>query len=109
MDVHCATCGEPWDIEHLRQDLIYDVGASDDEAERWLSLIGKARLSPFYRDMFQSAGWEFGECLLDVRRCLTCPPGAELSPESEVYRDLVVELLGEDEDLIAFRFRDFQL
>ena len=23
MDVHCTTCGEPWDVYHLRHDAIY--------------------------------------------------------------------------------------
>jgi len=109
MDIYCATCGEPWDTEHLRQDLIYDVGAHEDEAEHWLKVPQKDRLSPFYRDLFRSEGWEFGSSLFDIRRCSACPEGASLDPERASLRTMIVDLYGDDEDAIAFTFEDFQL
>ena len=33
MDVHCTTCGEPWDVYHLRQDAIYETDLSHAEAK----------------------------------------------------------------------------
>ena len=28
MDVHCTTCGEPWDVYHLWHDAIFETGLS---------------------------------------------------------------------------------
>ncbi len=28
MDVHCSTCGEPWDVYHLWHDAIFETGWS---------------------------------------------------------------------------------
>jgi hypothetical protein len=33
MDVHCATCGEPWDTYHIRHDAVYETPAGLD----WLN------------------------------------------------------------------------
>ena len=38
MDVHCTTCGEPWDVYHLRHDAIYETDLSHAEAKAWTQL-----------------------------------------------------------------------
>ena len=35
MDVHCTTCGEPWDTYHLQHDAIYETGLTHDQAKAW--------------------------------------------------------------------------
>jgi hypothetical protein len=45
MDVHCSTCGEPWDVYHLRHDAVFDTDLSEEEAQAWGSLSRKARLA----------------------------------------------------------------
>lgn len=56
MDVHCSTCGEPWDIYHLRHEAIFETDLDQAEAEAWCSLPGKIRLNPRYRKKFKAAG-----------------------------------------------------
>jgi len=52
MDVHCSTCGEPWDVYHLRHDAIFETDLSHEEAEAWRTLSAKLRLSARYREEF---------------------------------------------------------
>ena len=44
MDVHCTTCGEPWDVYHLRHDAIYETDLSHAEAKAWTELSPHLRL-----------------------------------------------------------------
>jgi hypothetical protein len=109
MDVHCTSCGEPWDVYHLRHDAIFDTDLSPEEAEAWRSLSAKQRLSPRYREKFKTAGWEFGGSILNVRHCPACPPGATPNPEKAALKAAIVEALGDDEDGIAATMEDFGL
>lgn len=38
MDVQCSTCGEPWDVDHLWDDAVFETAVSDEETEAWRSL-----------------------------------------------------------------------
>jgi hypothetical protein len=38
MDVHCSSCGEPWDVYHLRHEAIFETALDHTEAETWRSL-----------------------------------------------------------------------
>ena len=38
MDVHCTTCGEPWDVYHLRHDAIFETDLDHAEAKAWSGL-----------------------------------------------------------------------
>lgn len=109
MDVHCSTCGEPWDVYHLWHDAIFETDLSHEEAEAWRTLSLALRLSPRYREKFRAAGYEFGASVYDVRRCPACPKDAEPDPEKSALKSAVVELLGEDEDGIAATLEDFGL
>jgi hypothetical protein len=109
MDVHCSTCGEPWDVYHLRHDAIFETDLSHKEAEAWASLPAKQRLGPPYREMFQAVGWQFGASILDVMRCPSCPPDAKPDPDKAALKAGLVEILGDDEDGIAATMEDFGL
>ena len=109
MDVHCSTCGEPWDVYHLRHEAIFDTGLSEAEAQAWGGLPHKQRLTPCYREKFQAAGWEFGGSILDVRHCPCCPKGAQPDPDKAAIKAALVDLLGKDEDGMAAMFEDFGL
>ena len=101
MDVHCSTCGEPWDTDHLRHDAIFETDLDPAEAKAWRSLSAKERLSPRYREKFRAAGYEFGGSILDVMRCPCCPKSAKPDQEQAAFKAALVELLGDDEDGIA--------
>ena len=109
MDVHCSSCGEPWDVYHLRHDAIFETSLSTEEADAWRSLSAKQRLAPRYREEFKAAGWEFGSSVLDVRRCPACPPEAKPDPEKVAMKAAISEVLGDDEDGIAATMEDFGL
>jgi len=109
MDVHCTSCGEPWDVYHLRHDAIFETDLDHTEAESWRSLSAGARLSPRYRQKFQAAGWEFGQSIMNVIRCPCCPKDAKPDPEKATLKTALVETLGDDEDGIASTMEDFGL
>jgi hypothetical protein len=109
MDVHCSTCGEPWDTWHLQQDLIHETCASEKEVEVWLQLPVSERLSPIWRELFRAVGWEFGNSILDVCHCACCPEKGRINQGTAFAKSAIVDLLGDDEDAIAAAFEDFGL
>jgi hypothetical protein len=108
MDVHCSTCGEPWDVYHLWHDAVYDA-LPYEEAKAWSSPPRSHNLSAHYRDAFRAAGWEFGQSLVNVTRCPACPKDAKPNPERIQTKAALENLLGGDEDGLAATFEDFRL
>ena len=92
MDLHCSTCGEPWDVYHLRHDAIFETDLDPAESEAWRSLSAKERLSSRYRERLSAAGYQFGGSIFDVMHCPACPKGAK--PEA-VTLDEAVRLIDE--------------
>jgi hypothetical protein len=109
MDVHCSSCGEPWDVYHLRHDAIFETDLDQAEAEVWRDLSPKERLSSRYREKFEEAGYEFGASILDIIHCPACPKGAKPDPDKAALKAGLVEILGDDEDGIAATMEDFGL
>jgi hypothetical protein len=101
MDVHCTTCGEPWDVYHLRHDAIFETGLTHAEAKAWGELSPSLRLNNRYREKFRAIGYEFGGSVLNVTRCPACPKEAKPDPDKAVLKAGIVEILGDDEDAIA--------
>jgi len=109
MDVHCSTCGEPWDVYHLWHDAIFETALTVEEAEAWRSLPRDQKLSDRYRTEFRAAGWEFGQTVINVIRCPCCPKGAKPPEERLETKAALEELLGGDEDGLAATFEDYHL
>jgi hypothetical protein len=109
MDVHCTTCGEPWDVYHLRHDAIFETDLSHAEAKVWTALSQALRLNERYREKFKAAGYEFGASVMNVIRCPACPKDAKPDPDKAALKAGIVELLGEDEDGIASTMGDHGL
>lgn len=109
MDVHCTTCGEPWDIHHLRYDAIFETDLSHAEAKAWTELSPKLKLLDRYREKFKAVGYEFGGSILNVMRCPACPKGAQPDPDKAAMKATIVEMLGDDEDGIAATMEDHGL
>jgi hypothetical protein len=109
MDVHCTTCGEPWDVDHLRHDAIYETDLDRAEAKAWTGLSPKMKLSDRYREKFKTVGFEFGGSILNVMRCPACPKHARPDPDQAALKAGLVEILGEDEDGLAAMMEDFGL
>lgn len=109
MDVHCSSCGEPWDVYHLRHDAIFETDLDYTEAEAWRSLTSAQRLSPHYREKFKAAGYEFGASICDVVRCPACSKDAKPDPDKAAMKAALGDLLGDDEDGIVGIMEDFGL
>ena len=109
MDVHCTTCGEPWDIYHLKFDAIYETDLDTAEAKAWTELSPKLKLQDRYREKFKAIGFEFGGAVLNVLRCPACPKHARSDPDKAAMKAGIVEVLGDDEDGIAATMEDFGL
>lgn len=109
MDVHCTTCGEPWDIYHLSHEAIYETGLTEEQVEVWKSLPRGEKLNDCYRKQFRSAGWEFGQSVINVIRCPGCPKDAKPNLERLHTKAALEKLLGEDQDGLASTFEDFNL
>ena len=109
MDVHCTTCGEPWDVYHLWHEAIFETSLSHVEAEAWRSLPRAEKLKPRYREEFRAARWEFGHSVINVIRCPCCPKDRKPNPERLQTKAALEELLGDDEDGLAATFEDYRL
>ena len=109
MDVHCSTCGEPWDVYHLRHEAIFETTLSRAEAEAWIECSNEVRLLPRYREKFKAAGYEFGRTVVNVIRCPCCPKAAEPKQDRLNTKAGLERLFGEDEDGLAATFEDYNL
>jgi len=109
MDVHCTTCGEPWDVYHLLHEAIFETDLDHAEAKSWSGLSPQLRLSHRYREKFKTAGYEFGTSVINVMRCPSCPKDAKPNPDKAALKAGIVEILGDDEDGIAATMEDFGL
>lgn len=109
MDVHCSTCNEPWDVYHLWHDAVFEMGLPIEEAEAWRSLPRSEKLTNRYRKEFRTIGWEFGQSVINVIRCPSCPKNAKPNEDRVQTKAALEELLGDDEDGLATTFEDYHL
>ena len=109
MDVHCSTCGEPWDVYHLWHDAVFETGLSHEEAKAWCRLPRAVKLTDRYRTEFRAVGWEFGQTVINVVHCPACPNDAKPNPERVHTKAALEELLGDDEDALVATFEDYHL
>lgn len=109
MDVHCTTCGEPWDTFHLWQDAIWETGLDEEKVTEWKKLPTEEKLKPYYRREFKSAGYEFGLSVINVIHCPACPPDAKPDPAKLYMKAEIEAMLGGDEDGLACHYEDLGL
>lgn len=100
-DVRCASCGEPWDTWHLREDAIWET-----ELPKTVKKGFDGKLTEDIRKAFKAVGWEFGLTLYNIRHCPGCPKGSE--PKNSPMADAIEEVFGEDEDGIVTELEDLQ-
>jgi hypothetical protein len=109
MDVHCSTCGEPWDVYHLWHDAVFETSLTVDEAEAWRTLPRSQKLSSRYRAEFRAVGWEFGHSVINVIRCPCCPKDATPNAERVHIKAALEDVLGDHEDGLASTFEEHGL
>jgi hypothetical protein len=106
MDIHCPTCGEPYEWYHLRYDEVYEWGLSAENEKAFLEdarFVGK---NDPVRKAAERAGWQFAtDSVFSFTHCPCCNKRSPLQNASQRRQDmaLLAELLEGDEDgLIAF-------
>ena len=109
MDVHCSTCGEPWDTHHLWQDAIWETGLDEAEIKTWRALPGEEKLTRKYRQALQDAGYIFGQSILNVTRCPGCPIDAKAAPATLHLKAELESILADDEDGLAAHYGELGL
>lgn len=109
MDVHCTTCGEPWDTYHLMHEAIYDTGIPAEEILEWRKLPASERLNDRIREEFMAAGWHFGRSLMNVIRCSACPAGAYPDQDKLELKAELESMLAGDDDGLAAHYEDLDL
>ena len=109
MDVHCSSCGEPWDTDHLLHDSIHDTSLDDEAVATWKRLPPAERLGRPFRSAFEAVGWRFGRTLVHVVSCPGCGPACRPDPEVATLKSTIEEILGDDLDAIASEFQDHHL
>lgn len=109
MDVHCSTCGEPWDTYHLWHDAIWDTDLSETDIREWENLPQDEKLAPKWREEFKAAGYAFGRTVINVVRCPACPKDAQPDAEKVQIKAAIEDLLAGDEDGLAATYEDHGL
>ena len=109
MDVHCTSCGEPWDTHHLTHDAVHETNLTKPEISDWKRLPSASRLLFAYREAFKAAGYVFGKTLLNVVHCPSCPPGATPDPATAQIKAELEDILGDDLDGLASDFEHLNL
>ena len=109
MDVHCSTCGEPWDTYHLWHDAIWETGLSEAEIRAWENLPQSEKLAPKWREEFEAARYVFGRTLINVIRCPACPKDAQPDAGKVLLKAEIENLLAGDEDGLAATYEDHGL
>ena len=109
MDVHCTTCGEPWDVYHLWHDAIFETSLSVEEAEAWRTLPRTGKLAERYRKELRGAGWEFGRTVINVIRYPCCPKDAKPDADRAATKAALEAFFGNDEDGLASIYEDYRL
>lgn len=121
-DVFCATCREPFDSYHMRNDAIHDTDLGDTEFGRGiikhLAISGKNPLTYLcVREAFARAGWKFtGNSLLAIVTCSCCKANAEQNGEPDktevadrtMRRAVLADVLGGDEDGLQSMLEDME-
>jgi hypothetical protein len=109
MDVHCTTCGEPWDTYHLSHDAIWETGLSEAEIRVWERLPQTEKLAAKWRREFEAARYVFGRTVINVIRCPACPNGAQPDSGKMQLKAELENLLAGDEDGLAATYEDHGL
>lgn len=114
MDIECPTCGEPWDVFHMRHDEPHEWNLGDAELTRIADSGCFTGPADPARVHARARGWLFaGNSLLSFVECPGCaarePRGAAIEAIAADHRRavaLVSELMDGDDDGLAAMLQD---
>lgn len=111
MRVTCATCGEPWETDHLLFEAAGDIGdryggetaasqIAEMEGGLQTALREGTKLCPphMIREGMEKLGWQFGVGAMSVHRCPCCPSETPTHRGRSAAHDAIADLLGDDID-----------
>jgi hypothetical protein len=105
MDVFCATCGEPWDSDHLRFDEVWEWDLPEEIAHDFIRNPRFSEPDDRVRLAAERAGWKFaGNSPMAIVCCPSCKGHTALTDAGDriVKTKIAAHLLGDDkEGLIA--------
>lgn len=101
MDITCPSCAEPWEIDHLINDAVYDTDLSED-----LCAAFNGQLTDTYRRAFESTGFKFAGTHVNTFISCPCCKDRKLCSDAPLRietRQLLADLMGDDIDgFVAF-------
>jgi len=108
MDVHCANCGEPWDLYHLQHDAIWEADyLSTDEIE---ALLERPLSAKPVEEALKAAGYEFaGSNYAALLHCPCCPKDSKTDSQRSEVVSALAEIYGDDVDGMAADMEDLSL
>ena len=109
MKVRCSSCDKQWETEYLEQELILEIGLSNDDIIRWQSLPPLERLSDENRQEFVKHGWQFGNSVVNIVRCPRCPPWVKENLERVSTKNSLEKLFGNDIAGLVATFEEYEL
>lgn len=109
MDVHCCSCGEPWDSNYLMHELPYELGTEDWVKTFWYTDGEFKGLSNLTRQAAKEQGWKFGSSIFSILECACCPENPILNKEKSKKAEAVAELFPNDLDAQLSFMEDFGL
>lgn len=102
MDIHCPSCGEPWDSYHMRYDEPHEWGEPDYRTNDFIN--GGSRFDgpddPM-RKAAEASGWRFASnSVLSLTACPSCKGASILADAIERRARVAVaaEINGDDDD-----------
>lgn len=112
MNVHCLTCLEPWDVHHLRFDEINECTLPPFTKSHFSGV--PSDMTAEVRDSFRDNGWEFGDNVLVVKRCPTCPDDTTEQEQAAANRRIIAlesiaSVMGDDLDGLASSADDMDI
>lgn len=108
MDIHCPTCGEPWDSDHMQFDEPYEWDAPF--IEQFVA-YGSRFSGPgdIVRLAAEKAGWQFAtNSVLSFTRCPACEKCTPLrdAAERRAKAEVIAQAPDSDDDGLAVELNE---
>lgn len=104
MDLHCPTCGEPWDRHHLQFDEVHEWGVSREDAKHFESVCSFTGPDDRILKAAQAAGWQFvSNSVFSITHCPCCKrrPALEDATDRRAGVSILSQFLDGDPDALA--------
>lgn len=102
MDIHCPSCGEPWDSYHMRYDEPYEWGEPNYRTKDFIDAGSRFNgTDDPMRKAAEAAGWQFAsDSVMSFTACPACRGDAILADAIDRKARVAIAALvnGDDDD-----------